>query len=62
MDWFFKLVGWLTDVDIFFDRLRAVPEIYSKHGIKGCLLVILFFIALFAIIAVVAYSSGGGTP
>ncbi len=62
MDWLFKLVGWLIDVDIWVDRLRAVPELYSKHGIKGCLLVMLFFVLLFACIAVFVYGSGGGTP
>ncbi len=35
-----------------------MPELYSKHGIKGCLLVILFFVALFVVIAVLAVRFG----
>ena len=58
MDWLLKLVGWLIDVDIFVDRLRAVPELYAKHGIKGCLLIVLAIVALLAVIAVIAIRLG----
>ena len=40
------------------DGILSVGEIYSRYGIKGCLLVILFFVVLLGGIYVLAVSMG----
>jgi len=39
------------------DAIVDVSDIYARYGIQGCLLIILFFVALFGVIAFFAFQA-----
>jgi len=41
------------------DAILSVGELYKRHGIKGCLLVLLGLVILFAIIAFFVFQPAG---